>query len=143
MSLYFDEEDAVDQLRERGYRVVKVEFPNTVTTIKDLIEYFYARRLYYNSNRPFPISRNFEEDKKYVSVLVKKRQAMGLSRKNAIKEAAMRRGCSTSDGGSIRDTGIGGTASSTEMRGTPASVAEANGSMADTRPAGNKSAPGG
>jgi len=89
MSLYFDEEEAADQLRERGYRVVKVEFPNTATTIKDLIEYFYARRLYYNPNRPFPISRNFEEDKKYVSVLVKKRQATGLSRKNAIKEAAM------------------------------------------------------
>ena len=89
MSLYFDELEAVEQLRERGYRVVKVEFPNTATNIKDLLEYFYARRLYYNPNRPFPVSRNFDEDRKYISVLVKKRQSTGLSRKNAIKESAM------------------------------------------------------
>lgn len=89
MSLFFDEQDAVEQLRERGYRVVKVEFPNIASTIKDLLEYFYARRLFYNPDRPFPPSRNFEEDRKYLNVVIKKRQGTGLSRKNAIKEVAM------------------------------------------------------
>jgi len=89
MSLYFDEKEAVETLRERGYRVVKVELPNTASSIKDLIDYFYARRLFYNPERTFPPSRNFEEDRKYLSVLVKKREDTGLSRKNAIKECAV------------------------------------------------------
>lgn len=89
MSLYFDEIEAAEKLRERGYRVVKVEFPPVASSIKDLIEYFYARRLFYNPDRPFPPSRNFEEDRKYLSVIVKKRQAMGLSRKHALREVAM------------------------------------------------------
>ena len=88
-SLYFDEEEAVEQLRQRGYRVVKVEFPATASTIKDLLDYFYARRLYYNPSRPFPPSRNFEEDRKYISTFVKKRQELGLGKKNAVRECAM------------------------------------------------------
>ena len=90
MSLYFDEQGAVEELRERGYRVVKVEFPDaTASSIKDLIEYFYARRLYYNPDRKFPPARNFEDDRKYMSGFVKKRQALGLSKKQAVREAAM------------------------------------------------------
>ena len=89
MSLYFDEEDAVEKLRDRGYRVVKVEFPLTASSIKDLIDYFYARRLFYNPDRLFPASRNFVKDRNYISGFVKKRQELGLSRKNAIREAAM------------------------------------------------------
>ena len=55
MSLYFDEEDAAEKLREQGYRVTKVMFPATASNIKDLIEYFYARRLYYNPDRLFQL----------------------------------------------------------------------------------------
>lgn len=89
MSLYFDESESVEKLRERGYRVVKVEFPGSATTIKDLLEYFYARRLFYNPDRPFPPSRNLVQDRNYISGFVRKRQQLGLSRKNAIREAAM------------------------------------------------------
>ena len=89
MSLYFDEKEAVETLRERGYRVVKVELPNTASSIKDLLDYFYARRLFYNPERTFPPSRNFEQDRKYLSVLVRKRENMGLSRKNAIRECTV------------------------------------------------------
>ena len=89
MSLYFDEEEAVEKLRDRGYRVVKVEFSGSASTIKDLLEYFYARRLYYNPDRPFPPSRNLVEDRNFISGFVKKRQDLGLSRKNAIREATM------------------------------------------------------
>ncbi len=89
MSLYFDEAEAVEKLREQGYRVVKVEFPTASSSIKDLLEYFYARRLFYNPDRPFPASRNIVQDRNYISGFVKKRQQLGLSRKNAIREAAM------------------------------------------------------
>ena len=89
MSWYFDEEEAAEKLRELGYRVIKVEFSPAASNIKDLIEYFYARRLYYNPDRPFPPSRNFVEDRNYLSGFVKKRQALGLSKKNAVREAAM------------------------------------------------------
>ena len=88
-SLYFDEEEMVKELRERGYRVVKVVFPEIVSSIKDLIDYFYARRFHYNEDRPFPLSRNFENDQKYMNVIVKKRQDMGLSRVQAVRECAM------------------------------------------------------
>jgi len=88
-SLYFDEEDMVRELRERGYRVIKVEFPATVSNIKDLLDYFYARRFHYNPDRPFPVSRNFDADRKYISNLVKKRQDTGLSRIQAIRECAV------------------------------------------------------
>lgn len=89
MSLYFDEEEAAEKLRERGYRVVKVEFPTAASTIKDLLEYFYARRLFYNPDRPFPPSRNLVQDRNFISGFVKKRQQLGLGRKDAIREAAM------------------------------------------------------
>jgi hypothetical protein len=88
-SLYFDEEEAVRELKERGYRVLKVDFPDKVSNIKDLVDYFYARRMYYNQEREFPISRNFDEDQKYMSVFVKKRQDTGLSRIQAVRECSM------------------------------------------------------
>jgi len=90
-SLYFDEEEAVETLRERGYRVVKVNFPNTenITTVKKLVEYFYARRFYYNKDRPYPPSIDFKDDLKYASDLVRSRQKLGLSRKNAVRESAV------------------------------------------------------
>ena len=80
MSLYFDESESVEKLRERGYRVVKVEFPGSATTIKDLLEYFYARRLFYNPDRPFPPSRNLVQDRNYISGFVRKRQQLGSRR---------------------------------------------------------------
>lgn len=90
MSLYFDEEEAVETLRERGYRVVKVDFPETqdITTIKKLVEYFYTRRFYYNPDRSYPASVDYKDDSKYASDLVRSRQKLGLSRKNAVREAA-------------------------------------------------------
>lgn len=88
-SLYFDEAEIVKELQERGYRVVKVNFPEKVSNIKDLVDYFYARRFHYNPDRPFPLSRNFEQDQKYISVIVRKRQELGLSRVQAVRECAM------------------------------------------------------
>lgn len=88
-SLYFDEEEMVKELQERGYRVIKVDFPHVVSSIKDLLDYFYARRFHYNQNRTFPISRNFEADRKYLNNLVKKRQDTGLSRIQAVRECAV------------------------------------------------------
>ena len=90
-SLYFDEQEAVEELQKRGYRVVRVDFPHTASlnNVKDLIDYFYAKRLYYNADRPFPKSRNLQEDRKYINTLVTKRQGTGLSRKNAVKEAGL------------------------------------------------------
>jgi hypothetical protein len=91
MSLYFDEEEAVETLRERGYRVIKVDFPDTesVTTTKKLVEYFYARRFYYNPDRKFPASIDWKTDNLLAADLVRSRQKLGLSRKNAVKEAAV------------------------------------------------------
>lgn len=89
-SLYFDEEEAVETLRERGYRVIKVDFPETqeITTVKQLVEYFYARRFFYNPDRPFPASIDYKGDTKYASDLIRARQKLGLSRKDAVREAA-------------------------------------------------------
>ncbi len=90
MGLYFDEEEAIEALRDRGYRVIKVEFPDTesVSTVRKLVEFFYARRFYYNENRKFPASIDWKKDSLCASDLVRSRQKLGLSRKNAVKEAA-------------------------------------------------------
>lgn len=90
MSLYFDEEEAVETLRERGYRVVKVDFPvtNDITTIPKLVQYFYARRHYYNKDRTYPASIDFKSDNKYASDLVRSRKKLGLSHKEAVRESA-------------------------------------------------------
>lgn len=90
MSLYFEEQEAIETLKDRGYRVVKVEFPDTetVTTMKKLVEYFYARRFFYNPDRKFPASIDWKKDNVCASDLVRSRMKLGLSRKNAVKEAA-------------------------------------------------------
>ncbi len=90
-TLYFDEREAVEELQKRGYRVVRVDFPQTASlnNVNGLIDYFYAKRLYYNPDRPFPKSRNLQEDRKYVSTFVTKRQGTGLSRKKAVEEAGL------------------------------------------------------
>ncbi|KKM18680.1 hypothetical protein LCGC14_1663220 [marine sediment metagenome] len=90
MSLYFDQEEAIKTLQDRGYRVIKVDFSDTasVTTMKKLVEYFYARRFFYNSDRKFPASIDWKKDNLYASDLVRSRQKLGLSRKDAVREAA-------------------------------------------------------
>jgi len=90
MSLYFDQEEAIKTLQDRGYRVIKVDFPDTasVTTMKKLVEFFYARRFFYNSDRKFPASIDWKKDNLYASDLVRSRQKLGLSRKDAVREAA-------------------------------------------------------
>jgi len=90
MSLYLDEEEAKSFLQDRGYRVIRVDFPDTesVTTMRKLVEYFYARRFYYNPDRRFPASIDWKKDNLYASDLVRSRQKLGLSKKNAVKEAA-------------------------------------------------------
>lgn len=89
--MFFEEEEAVQKLQDLGYRVVKVEFPEapSVKTAKDLVEYFYARRQFYNPDRRFPPSLNFKQDTKFMSGFLKKRQQSGLSRKIAVQEAAV------------------------------------------------------
>jgi hypothetical protein len=91
VSLYFDEEEAVETLRDRGYRVIKVDFLDTdsVTSVKRLVEYFYARRFYYNENRKFPASIDWKKDSLCASDLVRSRQKLGLGRKNAVRESAV------------------------------------------------------
>lgn len=89
--MFFEEEEAIKILQDLGYRVVKVEFPeiSSVRTAKDLVEYFYARRQFYNPDRRFPPSLNYKQDTKFMSGILKKRQQLGLSRKVAAQEAAV------------------------------------------------------
>ncbi len=89
--MFFEEEEAVQELQDLGYRVVKVAFPeaSSVKTVKDLMEHFYACRLFYNPDRKFPLSLNFKQDTKFISGFLRKRQQAGLSRKIAVQEAAM------------------------------------------------------
>ncbi len=91
MTLYFDEEEAINELRNRGYRVTKEEFieVETVTTVKELVDYFYARRRYYNPDRKFPIGVNYSKDTKEISTFIRSRQRLGLNRKAAVQEAAL------------------------------------------------------
>lgn len=87
-TLFFDEEEAVKGLQERGYRVSKEEHlkASSVDTVPKLVRFFYARRLYYNPGRKYPDSIDYTNDRNYVSTLVKARQKLGLSRKAAIQE---------------------------------------------------------
>lgn len=91
MSLYFDEEEAVEELRGRGYRVVKESYPGfeSMKTAKDLVEYFYARRRFYNPARKFPESIDHQGGTKVVSSLIRSRQKLGLGRKSAVQECAV------------------------------------------------------
>jgi len=87
--LFFDEEEAIAVLQERGYRVFKEEYPeaSSIKTVKDLVHYFYSRRYYYNSDRKFPYSIDHSTDSKAVSSFIRSRQKLGLGRKVAVTEA--------------------------------------------------------
>lgn len=89
-ALFFNEEDAIEELRKRGYRVFKPSYAegNSVSSIQDLIGFFYAKRMFYNPDRKFPESIDYGEDRKCLSSLVASRQKLGLSRVNSIKECA-------------------------------------------------------
>ena len=90
MSLYFDEQEAIEELQSRGYRVVKEAHPDfeSIRTAKDLVEYFYARRKFYNPERKFPESISYQRDTKIISSFIRSRQDLGLSRENAVQECA-------------------------------------------------------
>lgn len=90
-SLYFDEEEAVNELRDRGYRVEKVCFKEVerITTLRDLSAFFYYKRRCYNLGRQYNYEGNLVEDSKPLSLFVTARQKLGLSRKQAIQEAAV------------------------------------------------------
>lgn len=89
--LFFDEQVAIEELQKRGYRVVKEDTleASSITTIKELVDYFYSRRRYYNPDRKFPFSIDYSADSKYVSSFISSRQKLGLGRKAAITEAAL------------------------------------------------------
>jgi len=89
-ALFFDEDEAVRFLRERGYRVIKEEYPegSCVTTIPQLVQFFYARRRFYNPDRKFPESIDMVSDRTYIGGFVKSREKLGLNRKTAVKECA-------------------------------------------------------
>lgn len=91
ISLYLTEKEAIEYLKEKGYRVLKVDFPEVeyITTVKSLVEHFYARRRYYNEKRKYPLSIDYKEDTKKVVSFVKSREKLGLKRKDAVKEAAL------------------------------------------------------
>ena len=90
MSLYFDEQEAVEELQRRGYRVVKEARSDfeSIRTAKDLVEYFYARRKFYNPERKFPESISYQKDTKVISSFIRSRQELGLSREKAVQECA-------------------------------------------------------
>lgn len=89
-TLFFDEELAVEELKNRGYRVVKVGHPKFpgLKNINELVQFFYARRRFYNPDRQYPESLDYENDRKYIASLVKARQEAGLNKKLAMHEAA-------------------------------------------------------
>lgn len=87
--LFFDEEVVIKKLQDLGYRIIKTQYLQTtsVSTIKQLIHYFYSRRYYYNRDRKFPYSIDYSIDSRSVSSFIKSRQKLGLGRKAAIEEA--------------------------------------------------------
>ncbi len=80
MELFFDEKEAIAALQKRGYRVIKEDFSNgsPITTVKELVNFFYSRRQYYNSDRKFPYSIDYSADSKAVSSFIRSRQKLGL-----------------------------------------------------------------
>jgi len=91
MTLFFDEAEAIEELQKRGYRIIKEDYPEarSVNNVKDLVDYFYSRRKFYNSDRKFPFSIDYSADAKFISSFVSSRQKLGLNRKAAVKEAAL------------------------------------------------------
>jgi len=91
MELFFDEDDAIEKLQERGYRIIKEDFPeaSSIRTVKELVDYFYSRRRYYNPDRKFPYSIDYSGNTKYISSFIRSREKLGLGRKAAVAEAAL------------------------------------------------------
>jgi hypothetical protein len=87
-SLIFNEEDAISFLQERGYRVVKVDDYDgrSITSIPQLVQFFYARRRYYNPERKYPESMDNTNDRIFIGGFVQSRKKLGLDKKTAIKE---------------------------------------------------------
>jgi len=90
MGLFETEEETVERLRNLGYRVFKESYPDfeSIRTAKDLLEYFYARRKFYNSERRFPESIDYQGKTKVISGFVRSRQKLGLSKETATQECA-------------------------------------------------------
>lgn len=89
--LFFDEDEAIAALQEKGYRLIKEEYPeaSSVRTVKELVNYFYSRRYYYNPDRKFPYSIDHSTDSKSVSSFIRSREKLGLGRKVALTEATL------------------------------------------------------
>lgn len=88
----FVADEAIDKLRELGYRVTKEDFPEAergVTSPKELLRYFYARRKFYNPDRRFPDSINYKDGLDHVGGFLRRREKLGLNRAQAIKEATI------------------------------------------------------
>lgn|SRR5574338_89413 len=90
MPIFFDEEEAISELRKRGYRVIKENYDaaRKVSTVRDLVDYFYGRRRFYNPDRKYPASIDYVDDGKYISSFIRSREKLGLGRKQAVAEAA-------------------------------------------------------
>ena len=89
--LFFDEQEAIKELQSRGYRVVKEDYPDagSINTLRELVDYFYSRRRFYNPDRKFPYSIDYTDDVKTLSTFIRSRQKLGLGRKDAVREAAI------------------------------------------------------
>lgn len=89
--LFFDEEEAIAELQKRGYRVIKEDFPeaSSITTVRELVTYFYSRRRYYNPDRKFPYSIDYTIGTRDISSFIRSRQKLGLGRRAAVAEAAL------------------------------------------------------
>jgi hypothetical protein len=87
-----DDEDAITALRAEGYRVTKEDFPEAIgnpTTPLELLRHFYARRQFYNPDRRFPDSINYKDGLDHVGGFLCRREKLGLSRAQAMKEATI------------------------------------------------------
>ncbi len=92
MVFLFVTEEAIAELRKRGYRVTKDDFPEAeggVTTPKELLTYFYARRKFYNPDRRFPDSINYKDGLDHIGGFLCRREKLGLNRAQAIAEATI------------------------------------------------------
>ena len=86
----YPEQEIVNYLRRKGYRVIKEEYPEAkgVSTIPKLVDFFYSRRRFYQRGE-FPTSIDGSTDRKSISSFVRSREKLGLPRKVAVKEAAV------------------------------------------------------
>lgn len=91
MSLFFDEEEAVQELRKMGYKVIKLNYPQfeQITSVKKLLEFFYYKREAGRSDLKVDYYRDAKEDMEMMGQFVKSREKLGLGRKAALQEAAL------------------------------------------------------